>query len=66
MQAVPGDADLTGFVMPFDGLIFGFMLHVQRVANNLRNVCIMIDDAEAGCIGLQPQGHGKFKSPKTR
>ncbi len=64
MQASPGDTDVTAFIMPFDGLIFGFMLYADRVNQSPRNICMMINGAEAGCITLSkqntPQTQGAF------
>jgi hypothetical protein len=56
MHASPGDTDVTSFVMPFDGLIFGLMLYADRVNKSTRNICIMLNGAEAGCITLSKQG----------
>jgi hypothetical protein len=64
MQSSPGDTDVTTFIMPFDGLIFGFMLYADRVNQSPRNICLMVSGSEAGCITLSkqntPQTQGAF------
>ena len=64
MQASPGDTDVTAFIMPFDGLIFGFMLYSDRVNRSPRNICLIVNGSEAGCITLSkqntPQTQGAF------
>ena len=64
MHASPGDTDVTAFTMPFDGLIFGFMLYADRVNQSTRNICIMLNGAKVGCITLSkqntPQTQGAF------
>ena len=65
LKAGPGDAGIDQFVMPFDGLFYGFMLYAKRVNLSNRKVCLMVNGSSAGCITLSqqntPQTQGAFE-----
>ena len=46
---------INQFVMPFDGVIYGFMLYARKVNLSDRNICLMVSGASAGCITLPRQ-----------
>jgi hypothetical protein len=52
LKAAPGDTGIDQFVMPFDGIIFGLLLHAQKVNISPRNVCMLLNDEDVGCISL--------------
>ena len=61
LKAAPGDTGIDQFVMPFDGVMFGLMLHANRVNISTRNVCILLNGEDVGCVSLSQQS-----SPQTQ
>jgi hypothetical protein len=62
LNAGPGDSGIEEYVMPFDGVCFGFMLHADKVDKHDRNVCLMINGVSSECIQLPKQHEPQIQS----